>query len=92
VRDTGPEITVEFFAIPRLRAGQAQLTVRAATVSELLRALDDACPALRCLTDAVCRLNPQYLLSVNGQRFVADLDVPLQAGDEVLLLSADVGG
>ena len=87
-----PEITVEFFAVPRLRAGRASLSVRATTLVELLSAVDDACPELRCVVGAVCRLNPQYLLSINGERFVTELTAPIRAGDRVLLLSADVGG
>jgi molybdopterin converting factor small subunit len=87
-----PDITVEFYGMPRLRAGTATLNVRARDVGELLTALDDVCPELGCLVETVCRLNPQYLLSINGHRFSTNLQVPLRVGDRVLLLSADAGG
>jgi hypothetical protein len=38
------------------------------------------------------RLAAHYLLSLEGQRFLTDLDYPLQAQDHLLLLSADAGG
>jgi molybdopterin converting factor small subunit len=87
-----PEITVEFYAVPRLRAGRDTLKVRARELAHLLGAVDGICPALHALANGGRRLNPHYLVSLNGQRFVSDLGQPLQAGDRVLLLSADVGG
>ena len=33
-----------------------------------------------------------YQANVNARRFTVDPDTPLQAGDHVLLLAADVGG
>jgi hypothetical protein len=38
------------------------------------------------------RLAPVYLLSLNGERFLTDLDERLPAGARLLLLSADAGG
>ena len=40
------QVTVEFFGIPRHRAGRAELAVPAGTVAELLAAVERACPAL----------------------------------------------
>jgi hypothetical protein len=37
-------------------------------------------------------LAPHYALSLNGQRFLRDLDYLLVPGDRLLLLSADAGG
>jgi molybdopterin converting factor small subunit len=84
-------VTVELFGVPRLRAGRAELRVRAGTVAEALAALERECPGLAGL---VCegRLNPQYLLSVDGYCFVGDLDQGVDSGDRLLLLSADAGG
>lgn len=84
-------ITVELYGMPRHRAGVAELTVTARTVGELLEAVVRDCPGLASLVEGG-RLAPQYLLSISGQRFVSDLGQVLQAGDRVLLLSADVGG
>ena len=85
-------VTVEFFGIPRQRAGRAELTARAGTVAELLQSVEQSCPGLNGLRQADGRLSPHYLLSVDGQRFVTDLHEGLRPGDRLLLLSADAGG
>lgn len=92
MQSTKPAITVELYAMPRLKAGRSSVTLYAATVGELLTALDEVCPQLHALVEPICRVNPQYLLSINGRRFTAELHAELQAGDQVLLLSADAGG
>ena len=84
-------VTVEFFGVPRARAGRAELAVEAATVAEALAAVERACPGLNGLVRAG-KLAPHYLLSINGERFVADGGDALRPGDRVLLLSADAGG
>ena len=85
------EVTVEFYGVPRQRAGRAELTVDADTAAAALARVAAACPELGGLvTDG--RLAPLYLLSVDGERFVADLAEPLPAGTRLLLLSADAGG
>ncbi len=89
----GPgEVTVEFYGIPRQRAGRAELTVQAGTLAEVLAAVERACPGLARLLQADGRLAPHYLLSMDGQRFVTDPGRQLRPGDRLLLLSADVGG
>jgi molybdopterin converting factor small subunit len=85
-------VTVEFFGIPRQRAGCAELTVSAGTVSELLQRVEQSCPELKGLRQADGRLSPHYLLSLDGQCFVTDMEQELQPGDRLLLLSADAGG
>jgi molybdopterin converting factor small subunit len=84
-------VTVEFFGVPRARAGRAELAVEAATAAEALAAVEHACPGLKGLLREG-RLAPHYLLSVNGERFVTRLDEPLGPGTRLLLLSADAGG
>ena len=84
-------VTVEFYGIPRQRAGRAELTVRADTVAEVLAAVERECPRLAGLGDAG-RLAPHYLLSLHGHQFVTDLRQRLRDGDRLLLLSADAGG
>lgn len=86
-----PEIRVEFYGVPRLRAGRADLTVAAATVAEALGAVEKACPGLERLWQG-SQLRPEFLLSLNGERFVGDLTQRLKSGDCLLILSADVGG
>lgn len=88
----GPAITVEFFGIPRHRAGRADLTVAAATLAEVLDAVERTCPGLVGLRGADGGLAGHYLLSLDGQRFVRDLTETLPDGSHLLLLSADAGG
>jgi molybdopterin converting factor small subunit len=85
------QVTVEFFGIPRHRAGRAELAVPAGTVAELLAAIERACPALAGLVRDG-RVSPHYLLSLDGRRFLTDLQQPVRPGERVLLLSADAGG
>jgi molybdopterin converting factor small subunit len=86
------EVTVEFYGIPRQRAGRSQLAVAASTLREALRGVERICPALGPLTEPDGRLTPHYLVSLEGQRFLADPDQALRPGDRLLLLSADAGG
>jgi molybdopterin converting factor small subunit len=90
--DGGETVTVEFYGLPRQRAGRAELAVPAGTVVEMLRAVEMTCPGLEGLVQADGRLSPHYLLSVNGERFVDDLQQRLHSQDRILLLSADAGG
>ncbi len=85
-------VVVEFFGIPRQRAGKADLTLQAATVAELLTALEAHCPGLRGLRRPDGSLTPHYLLSIDGRRFVGRGDEAVPEGAHVLLLSADAGG
>jgi molybdopterin converting factor small subunit len=87
----GP-VTVEFFGVPRLRAGRADVTVAAATPAAALAAAARECPGLGPVVAPDGRLLPHYLLSLGGDRFVADLGEALPAGARLLLLSADAGG
>jgi molybdopterin converting factor small subunit len=91
---SGPagRVTVEFYGVPRQRAGRAELEVAARTVGELLEAVERACPGLAGLRRADGRLAAHYLLSIEGRQFVSDLRQEVRPGDRVLLLSADAGG
>jgi molybdopterin converting factor small subunit len=85
-------ISVELYGVPRLRAGTNLMRVEASTVGQALVELGRSCPAL---VDSILQngtLHEAYQLSLNGDRFVSDLHTPLQNGDVLLLLSADVGG
>jgi molybdopterin converting factor small subunit len=87
-----PAVIVEFYGVPRMRAKCAELTVHATTVGDALDAIAQSCPALADLRRDDGRLDPRYLLSLDGERFFADLDRPLRDGQRLLLLSADAGG
>jgi len=87
------EVIVEFYGSPRLRAGRSEVRLPAGTAAEVLGAIETACPGLRQLTRPDGWLLPHYLLSLDGQAFLHDdPQHRLQAGQRLLLLSADVGG
>jgi molybdopterin converting factor small subunit len=86
---------VEFFGIPRERAGVSHLEVQAGTLGQLLGTLAARIPALgNVLAADQCadRLHPAFVANLNGDRFVSDPATPLHDNDRVLILSADAGG
>lgn len=85
-------VAVEFFGLPRQRAGVRELHVAATTVRGALAEIVRACPRLAGIVTADGRLSPHYLLSLDGMAFVNDLDSPLDAGARLLVLAADAGG
>jgi molybdopterin converting factor small subunit len=85
------EHTVEFFGIPRQRAGVAETSLVAADVAELLAEMETRFPRLAPLREEG-RLSPHYVLSLDGLRFLTSLDERLTPGSRLLLLSADAGG
>jgi hypothetical protein len=88
----GAWVTVELYGVPRLRAGRAEVRVPSGTVAEVLAALERECPGLAGLRRADGGPAPQYLLSLDGRRFVGDPRQEVPAGECLLLLSADAGG
>jgi molybdopterin converting factor small subunit len=82
---------VEFFGVPRERAGFSELEVHAETLGALLGALAARVPSL---SEIIQRdtLHPAFVANLNGDRFVTDPLTPLKADDCVLILSADAGG
>lgn len=82
---------VEFFGIPRERAGVAELEVRADTLGQLFSALAARIPSFRefIIED---RLHPSFTANLNGDEFVSDPATRLGDDDCVLILSADAGG
>ena len=61
------------------------------TLGQLLGALAARLPSLAEIIEDD-RLHPAFVANVNGERFVNDPATPLDAGDCVLILSADAGG
>jgi molybdopterin converting factor small subunit len=82
---------VEFFGIPRQRAGISQLEVQAYTLGQLLGTLAAQIPTLGEFI-AVDRLHSAFVANLNGDRFVDDPGTRLGEDDCVLILSADAGG
>jgi molybdopterin converting factor small subunit len=85
-------ITVEFFGIPRERAGASSATVEAAQLGKLFHALALRFPRLAEVCFEGDRLRPGYIANLNGERFISDPATSLADGDAVLILSADAGG
>jgi molybdopterin converting factor small subunit len=85
------DMHVEFFGLPRERAGVAAVEVQAATLGQLLEKLAAQVPPLAEFVD-VNRLRPVFVASLNGDCFVNDPATPLCETDHVLILSADAGG
>jgi molybdopterin converting factor small subunit len=86
---------VEFFGVPRERAGVSEVDIQADTLGQLLGTLADQFPSLdRFITcDAQgSRLHPAFAANLNGDRFVSDPGTRLEHDDSVLILSADAGG
>jgi hypothetical protein len=89
--EAAPTVVVEFYGLPRRRAGRTDLRVAARTVQDALRAVVEACPGL----DGLCfgkAISSQYLVSLDGKRFVTNLNERLPAGARLLILGADAGG
>lgn len=82
---------VEFFGVPRERAGVSELEVQADTLGQLLGTLATRIPSLSRLIEAD-GLHPSLVANLNGERFVSDPGTPLGENDCVLILSADAGG
>jgi molybdopterin converting factor small subunit len=82
---------VEFFGVPRERAGISELEVHADTLGQLLGTLAARMPSL-CAIIEHDRLHPAFVANLNGDRFVTDPRTPLGTDDCVLILSADAGG
>jgi molybdopterin converting factor small subunit len=87
-----PRVVVEFYGVPRHRAGRAELVLHAASLGQALEEVVRACPALADLRKPDGRPAPSYLVSLNGERFLSGPDEPVREGDRVLILSADAGG
>jgi molybdopterin converting factor small subunit len=82
---------VEFFGVPRERAGLSRLEVQAETLGQLLETLAAQIPSLARFI-GVNRLHPSFVANLNGDQFVSEPGTPLSANDCVLILSADAGG
>ncbi len=82
---------VEFFGVPRERAGLSRLEVEAETLGQLLGTLAARIPALGNALN-VDGLHSAFVANLNGDRFVSDPETPLHKDDCVLILSADAGG
>ena len=85
-------VEVEFFGVPRQRAGVAQVTARGESLGDVLADLEQKMPGLApdCIHQG--RLQTGFTANLNGNQFVTDPDTPLTEGQVILILSADAGG
>jgi molybdopterin converting factor small subunit len=82
-------VRVEFFGIPRERAGVAELEIQAETLGDLFVTLATRFPSLGELAQSG---RSPFLANLNGNRFVSDPGTRLSETDCVLILSAEAGG
>src|SRR5437868_7005075 len=85
-------LVVEFFGIPRERAGRTALTVAAGTLAEVLSAVVRQCPRLQDLLGPGAAISAHYRVSLDGRRFVSEMNELVPADSHLLILSADAGG
>ena len=91
-------VLVEFFGIPRQRAGVAEMIIERpsadspVTLGEILKALAAELPdfARHCLEGD--RLQNGYIANLGGRQFITDPSALIQDGENLLILSADAGG
>ena len=83
---------VEFYGIPRERAGVAATAAAGTTLGEVLRDLSSRFPGFAADCVEPSGLKPQVIANVGGERFVRDPETPLTENDVLLILSADAGG
>jgi molybdopterin converting factor small subunit len=85
-------VTIELYGVPRMRAGRDEIAVEASCLGDALVALGRECPVLAPSVVDGQRLQPSYVVAINGIQFTADAKHPLRDGDAVVLLAADAGG
>lgn len=86
------QIAVEFFGIPRARAGTDCTSASGNNLGDALADLATRYPDLAetCIDGRILR--PGYIVNLGAQRFVTSPDTPLREGDTLLLMSLDAGG
>jgi len=89
-------LLIEFFGIPRSRAGVADVELRLAANEVALEAvygeLARRFPQLGRDCFEAGRLRTGFAANLNGERFVSDGQTRLRDGDSLLIMSADAGG
>ena len=85
-------VTIEFFGVPRQRAGTERVEIEAGSLGQALAVLSKRFEGMAEACFDGNRLRPGYVANLNGDRFVSEPDTPLADGDSLLILSADAGG
>lgn len=85
-------LKVQFVGVPRLRTGVSQWYAQPGTLQNVLQQVCQQFPALGDLITESGQLASWYRIALDEGEFVEDLQLPVQAGQTLLILSADVGG
>ena len=89
-------VKVEFYGIPRLRAGVPEIVVSVprvpAMLSDVIDALTSEFPDLATECFRGTSLRDGFVANLGGCRFVAEPDTQLTGSEPLLILSADAGG
>lgn len=85
-------VTVEFYGIPRERAGCGEVTVAPGPLQTILEEVQRLCPRFTDLRTAHGGISPHYRVSLDGQRFLTDVAEFLPGASRLIVLSADMGG
>jgi molybdopterin converting factor small subunit len=89
-------ITVEFFGIPRVRAGLERVDVpvmkKTAMLSEVLASLAQRLPGFAESCMQGDRLSEHCIASIDGAQFLGAEDIEIEDHRTIILLSADAGG
>ena len=85
-------ISIEFFGIPRARAGVEHTTATGTTLGEVLADLGRRFPdfAKSCLRG--CEFQAGFTANLGGVRFTTNAETRLSPSETVLILSLDAGG
>ncbi len=88
---------VELFGVARMLAGRRELAVTlpdGATLGDVFSAVSSQLPTLagRVIASKGGALADGYACNVNGLDFVRDAAASVNAGDRILIVSADAGG
>lgn len=85
-------IRVEFYGIPRARAGVPSAESRGNNLGDVLVDLAERFPELSQSCIDGRELRQGYAANLDGRRFVTSPDTPLVDGETILFLSLDAGG
>jgi len=85
-------VKVEFYGIPRARAGVTETISQGSSVGDVLEDLARRLPQLANACIDGRNLKSGYTLNLKGDRFLTDPQTPLADGDVLLFLSLDAGG
>ncbi len=87
-----PSVVVEFYGVPRQRAGVERAEIGATSLGGAIAMLAERFPELAAACFEGNRLHAAYTVNLNGKHFVRDPSTPLADGDVLLMLSTDAGG